>query len=227
VQPGYTITASAIVVPPSATGETAGVGPSVNPLVSLPTSTQAKALSIVAAGPEFRSRITGGESLASYSVSPQARDPFLTISVESQDQDLALSVGTRVIEELQAELDTQQPGVPAAQRVTLQPLVPPSVVAVDDSRLRALVVALAVGVLVTLAVTVLIDGLLDVRARHRARGASGTTHSSTEPPADPTRSTFASSSGTGSGASSRSSLADTESSFPRDEPARLSAPTRP
>jgi hypothetical protein len=83
-------------------------------------------------------------------------------------------VGERVIEELQGELDRQQPGIPTEQRVSLGRLVPPSVVAVDDSRLRALVVVLAVGLLATLALTVVSDGLLDVRSRHGARGEART-----------------------------------------------------
>jgi hypothetical protein len=156
VQPGYTVTASAVVLPPNSTDADTSSA-STNPLVNLPTATQAKALSIIATGPEFRSRITGGETLAAYSVTPQARDPFLTISIESRDPRLAVSVGERVIEELQGELDRQQPGIPTEQRVSLGRLVPPSVVAVDDAQLRALVVSLAVG-------------LLDVRSRHGAPG---------------------------------------------------------
>jgi capsular polysaccharide biosynthesis protein len=173
VQPGYTVTASAVVLPPSSGADPNSTAPSANPLVNLGIATQAKALSILANGPDFRERVSEGESLAAYTVTPQARDPFLSISVESKDDELALNVGQRVVSELQAELERQQPGVPVDQRVTLAPLVEPSLTAVDDSRLRGLVVALAVGLLISVALTIMVDGLVNVRARHGTPGRGG------------------------------------------------------
>lgn len=162
VQPGYTVAATVVVLPPSAERQLAGATGS---LLDFNATTQAQALSLLASGAEFRQRVTDGSSLAAFSVGSQARDPFITISVEAKDQAVALGVAQRVISELQVELDQQAPSATGEERILLQTLAEPAVAAVDDSRFRAAVVALAVGLVAAVAITVLVDGAIAWRRR--------------------------------------------------------------
>jgi capsular polysaccharide biosynthesis protein len=178
VQPGYTVTANVLVLPPSAgtvsTTEGVQVVP-VNPLLGFSGSTQiaARALAILAQSTDFRARVDAGGGVASYSVATTEGNPILAIQVESKDEVLALQVASQVIDELGEELDRQQPSARPEQRLSLQTLAAPTVAAVDDSRLRASVVAAAIGTVLALALTVLLDGLLSRNARHRSSTAGG------------------------------------------------------
>lgn len=179
VQPGYAVGASVIVLPPGAAAVAGEGGPEVvevNPLLTFNSSTQvaARALALLAGAPDFQTRVGGDSPLAAYAVTTTERDPILQVAVESKDRERALGVAQQVIDELQVELDRQQPVARPEQRLSLQVLAPPSVAAVDDSRLRAAVVALAVGLVAAIGITVLLDGMVGARARHStSRAATG------------------------------------------------------
>lgn len=178
VQPGYTVGATAIVLPPSSarvpTSEGVEIQP-VNPLLNFNASTQvaARALTILASGPEFQQRVSQGRPLAAYSVSAPPREPILSVQTESRDRALALSSAQAVLDGLQAELDRQQQVDSPEQRITVQTLAQPGLVSVDRSRLRAFVVTLAVGLLVSLAVSIAVDGALSRRSRTPRRLPAG------------------------------------------------------
>lgn len=164
VQPGFTVTASALVLPPSSTLVQSGDGSvrvqPVNPFLSFTTSTStaASALSILASQPAFIDRVTGGEPLSAYLVTVQPREPILNVSIESKNKGQALAVGRQVLSDLSRELERQQAGSGPEQQLTLGVLAEPTVSSVDSSQLRAFAIALAVGLLITLSVAIAVDG---------------------------------------------------------------------
>ncbi|WP_369406234.1 Wzz/FepE/Etk N-terminal domain-containing protein [Blastococcus aurantiacus] len=185
VQPGYTVTGSVIVLPPGAarvaTSEGIGIEP-VNPLLNFNSSTQisSQALAILASGPEFRERAAAGSTLATYSVVARERQPIVDILVESKSRETALDTASRVIVGLGQELSRQQPLPTPESQLTIKTLAQPSVAAVDNSRLRSLVVALGAGLLLTLGLTVLVDALAIRRGRPAGRRHASTSTKSDE-----------------------------------------------
>ena len=88
VEPGYTVSANVLVLPPSAgaVSTTAGVQVvPVNPLLGFNGSTQiaARALEILAQSTTFRSKVEADAGLASYAVATAEGNPILGIQVES------------------------------------------------------------------------------------------------------------------------------------------------
>jgi capsular polysaccharide biosynthesis protein len=190
VQPGYTVTASVIVLPPNAARVLTPQGveiQSVNPLLNFNSSTQvaAQALAILATGPEFRKSAAGASKLATYTVIAPPREPILEILVESKSRSTALDVGGRVITELAAELGRQQPIQRPEEQLSIQTLAQPGVAEVDDAQLRALAVTLAIGLLLTLAITILVDAVATRRAKPSARRHASQTSTSTETAEEP------------------------------------------
>lgn len=184
VQPGYTISAVAIVLPPSqarvATEKGIEVLP-VNPYLSFSGSTQTatKALAIAASGADFRQTLPRQSAVANYSVEVPPREPLLTVDVESRDPAAALSAASDVLEGLRTLLAEQQPAVRPEQELSLDVLSPPAVSAVDNSKLRAAVVTLVVGLLLAVAAAVSVEGLSVHRARRRRAHAPGARPSDT------------------------------------------------
>lgn len=184
VQPGYTISAVAIVLPPSqarvATEKGIQVLP-VNPYLSFSGSTQTatKALAIAASGADFRQTLPRRSAVANYSVEVPPREPLLTVGVESRDPAAALSAANDVLEGLRALLAERQPAVRPEQELSLDVLSPPAVSAVDNSRLRAAVVTVVVGLLLAVAAAVAVEGLSADRTRRRRAHAAAAKSSET------------------------------------------------
>ncbi|RBY93923.1 hypothetical protein DQ244_00670 [Blastococcus sp. TBT05-19] len=177
VSPGYTVTAAVIVLPPSARVDaaTGTETSSVNPLLGFNSSTliTTQALTIIANAPEFQERVSEPSELAAYSIIASERQPILRIAVESKDLNEAVNTANAVIAELGSELDRQQGPFPPSQKLLTQTLSPPSVAAVDNSKLRAFVVALGVGIVASAGITFLVDALLISAARRGGRGYGG------------------------------------------------------
>jgi hypothetical protein len=174
VEPGHTVTASVILLPPAAARVATDSGVEVipvNPLLGVTTSTQlaAQVLSVLSNEAEFRAAVAAQENLAAYSVASAPRSPILSLSVESKDPGQAIAVVGRVIDQLTVKLDEQQTNVGADQRLSLQTIAQPAIASVDHSKLRVFAVTLTVGLLITLTGTILADGVLGRRRQHRPR----------------------------------------------------------
>lgn len=171
VQPGYTVEAVAIVLPPNQARVQTDAGVEVRPVnpflnVSGNTLVAARALSVLGTTAGFRDAIGVDGRAAAYTVTVPARDPLLTVTVESQDREFALRAADDVLAGLAAELQRQQPLPQPESQLTILTLSPPSLVLVDNSPLRAGIVTFVVGLLLTLIITVLVEAGL-ARSRRR------------------------------------------------------------
>lgn len=176
VQPGYTVSAVGIVLPPDQarvnTPDGVEIRP-VNPLLNLSGSTPvaAQALAVVARSRSFKSRIGVSGQLAAYTVSVLPREPIMNVSVESKDPDFALAAAQDVLRGLEEELDRQQGQPEPEQRLGFTVLSSPSITAVDKSPLRAFLVTLVVGLLATAALAIVVEALSTLQRGRRTPGA--------------------------------------------------------
>lgn len=177
IGPGYVVTASVTVLPPSAapveTVEGTEVVP-VNPLLNFSSSTLvvARVLATAASGPGFRAQVEGDEALSAFTVTANDRDPIIQLVTESRSRAKSLEAAERAIEGIARLLREQQGTDRPESSLSIKVLQPPTVQETSSARLRGLVVTLAVGLLLTVAAAVFVDGQVGASAGRRLRKRS-------------------------------------------------------
>lgn len=180
VAQGYTISASATILPPRAADVQDPDGKrrvvAVNPYLNFTGSTQttALALTVITQSAAFRETLGADARRVAFAVTVPPRNPILEISVSSTDPNRALRAADQLLQGLRAELDRRQGDAPSTQRLEISVLSAPAVAEVNDAKLRVTAIIGLLGLLSAAAAALVWESVAQVTLRRRRRHASRT-----------------------------------------------------